>query len=371
MTRILWFGMFCLTVVALLATNRAALAATGSSSFTGDGNWGNPAQGHYAQGFALATNATAFAAPINGTADLTQFQFYKSGAPDATNVQLAIVNNYFLTLDNTNSFSSSDPAVVGLSSNTLNVTSANYAVGAPIVFTFNNLAMTYGHGTYDSQGYGVFEGPDYAAICVQNNGGTLTPVLTPTIEVNYAQVNMPYDGTPSDANWPNPYLPTHDYGYRRDYNDGTNQHFGDYFKAASNYISGGFFQTFGPWYGDVDFSATFTYTPLKGDFNGDGHFNAADIAAMEQALTNTGTFESSNGLSASDLVALGDFNGDHAVTNADLQGMLIALKNGQGSSSAVPEPASIALASLAGIALLVVGHSRGARAAAIRRRKSV
>ncbi len=53
---------------------------------------------------------------------------------------------------------------------------------------------------------------------------------------------------------------------------------------------------------------------------------------------------------------MGDLNGDGKVTNADLQKSLLLLKNGQGSSSSVPEPASIALASLAGIALLAMGE---------------
>ncbi len=58
-------------------------------------------------------------------------------------------------------------------------------------------------------------------------------------------------------------------------------------------------------------------------------------------------------------MARGDFNGDGALTNADLQGMLLALKNGQGNTSAVPEPGSMALASLAGIALLLIAKKRG------------
>ena len=55
--------------------------------------------------------------------------------------------------------------------------------------------------------------------------------------------------------------------------------------------------------------------PVHGDVNGDGHFNAADIKALEQALTN-GT--------SSGLVNVADFNNDGAVTNVDLQGMLTA-----------------------------------------------
>ena len=356
MTRALWFGTFFLSTVLLAAWTMPAVAATGTTSFTGDGNWNSL----YAQGFSLGTDASGFGvfgatgAPVN----LTQFQFFKSGNADATNVQLAIVNNYFLQMDSNNSFSSTNPAVVGLSTNTLNVTSANYAVNAPINFAFNNLALTYGRGTYDQNGLAVFESPDYAAIFVNNNGGTLTPVLTPVIISNYSQVEDPPDGSSSDTgtgvalvgtngDWTE-YVPSHDYGYRRNYLDTNNvQHFGDYFKAASNFISGGFLQSFGPYYADADFTASFTYTPKQGDFNGDGHFDAGDLLAMEQALANPTAFETKNGLSPGDYKTLGDFNGDGQVNNADLQAMLIALQNGQGSLSSVPEPSALVLACLA------------------------
>ncbi|HTQ40165.1 MAG TPA: dockerin type I domain-containing protein [Pirellulales bacterium] len=352
MTRSLWFTTWILTAVALVAWVRPILAATGTTAFTGDGSWNSL----YGQGFSLGTDATGFGVfgATGNTVNLTQFQFFKSGNADATGVQLAIVNW------DTN-FSSTSPTVVGLSTNTLDVTSANYAVGAPISFTFNNLALTYGRGTYDQNGFGVFESPDYAAIFVNNNGGTLTPVLTPVIIVNYNQVSMPYDGYSGDMNgWPTEYVPAHDYGYRRNYLDTNSvQHYGDYFKAATNYISGGYFSTFGPYFGDANFTATFTYTPKPGDFNGDGHVDAGDIVAMEQALANPSGFESTNGLSPSDYLALGDLNGDGKVTNADLQDLLAALQNGHGSLIGVPEPSALVLLTLGGIALL--GHGRRSR----------
>jgi hypothetical protein len=102
-------------------------------------------------------------------------------------------------------------------------------------------------------------------------------------------------------------------------------------------------------------SYTVTAATVLGDINNDGHFNAADISSMEQALTNPSAYPNLN--------SVGDLNGDGVVTIADLQKMLLQLKNGQGSSSVVPEPASIALASLAGIALLAVARNRGRRTA--------
>ncbi len=80
---------------------------------------------------------------------------------------------------------------------------------------------------------------------------------------------------------------------------------------------------------------------LLGDFNHDGHVNAADIPAMMAALTDLNVYKSSNGLSDSGLVSLGDLNGDGSVNNLDVQGLINLLKNGGGSLSAVPEPGSI------------------------------
>jgi hypothetical protein len=335
MRRVLWFATFFLSTVAL-AWTMPAVAATGTTSFTGDGNWNSL----YAQGFSLGTDASGFGVfgATGSTVNLTQFQFFKSGNADATNVQLAIVNNFFVDLS---TLTTSSSALVGLSTNTIASTST-IATNQPITFNFNNLPLTYGRGTYDQNGFGVFESPDYAAIFVNNNGGVLTPVLTPVIIVNYAQ----------DPNNASNFIPVHDYGYPINFLDSNNvQHFGDYFKSASNFISNNFLQTFQPYYGDADFTASFTYTPKQGDFNGDGHFDAGDVLAMEQALANPSGFESKNGLSPSDYTTLGDFNGDGQVNNADLQAMLIALQNGQGSLSSVPEPSAFGLACLAGVGL--------------------
>jgi len=98
---------------------------------------------------------------------------------------------------------------------------------------------------------------------------------------------------------------------------------------------------------------------LPGDFNRDGHVDAADVLAMEQALANLPAYETAKGLSNSQLLAIGDINGDGKVTNADLQSLLIYLQNGGGSISTVPEPASWILASLAMVVVLCgrPGHS--------------
>ncbi len=80
-----------------------------------------------------------------------------------------------------------------------------------------------------------------------------------------------------------------------------------------------------------------------GDFNRDGHINAADISQMELALTNPSAYKSLHpDLSDQDLAAIEDVNGDGKFTIADLQDLLIILKSGGGSNASVPEPSTIA-----------------------------
>jgi len=82
---------------------------------------------------------------------------------------------------------------------------------------------------------------------------------------------------------------------------------------------------------------------LPGDFNRDGHVNAADVLAMETALTNLPAYQTANGLSAVQLLAIGDLNGDGVINNADLQALINLIQSGGGSAGAVPEPASLVL----------------------------
>ena len=82
---------------------------------------------------------------------------------------------------------------------------------------------------------------------------------------------------------------------------------------------------------------------VRGDFNRDGHVNAADIPAMLTALADLNAYKSAQVLSDADLLTIGDVDGDGKVTNADAQSLLTLLKSGGGSVDAVPEPASLVL----------------------------
>jgi arabinogalactan endo-1,4-beta-galactosidase len=101
------------------------------------------------------------------------------------------------------------------------------------------------------------------------------------------------------------------------------------------------------------------FAPIRGDFNGDGHFNAADIAAMESALSDLSSYQTARSFTNPDMNYLGDFNGDGVINIADLQGMINSLLAGGGSSEPVPEPSTGLL--LAAAAIILVFHSRHRR----------
>jgi hypothetical protein len=82
-----------------------------------------------------------------------------------------------------------------------------------------------------------------------------------------------------------------------------------------------------------------------GDFNLDGHVNAADILPMEQALTNLINYKATYapGITGPQLAQIENVNGDGTFNNADLQNLLNTLKSGGGSADPVPEPTPLVL----------------------------
>ncbi|HZZ29337.1 MAG TPA: dockerin type I domain-containing protein [Pirellulales bacterium] len=91
--------------------------------------------------------------------------------------------------------------------------------------------------------------------------------------------------------------------------------------------------------------------PILGDVNRDGHLDAKDVTAMEQALTNEATFAAGESLTTAQLNLIGDMNGDGKFNNTDLQSLINALKSGKGSTEDVPEPSTFVLLALGGLAV--------------------
>jgi hypothetical protein len=102
----------------------------------------------------------------------------------------------------------------------------------------------------------------------------------------------------------------------------------------------------------------FTASGPVGDFNRNGQIDAADILAMEKAITNLPAYQTASGLTKSQLLAIGDINGDGKFTNADIQTLLKSLKSGGGTSDPVPEPATFILMGLGGIAVSIAAGRR-------------
>ena len=104
-------------------------------------------------------------------------------------------------------------------------------------------------------------------------------------------------------------------------------------------------------------------TRKLGDFNVDGHVNAADVTAALSALTDFNAYKTSKGLTNDDFLNIGDVDASGFVSNADLQSLinLLAAGGGSGSSTpAVPEPDTIVLLVMGAIpGLLLARKLRG------------
>jgi hypothetical protein len=307
--------MVALLVLATGLVASPSRAITFTNSYTDGGTWRTV----YAQGFKPSVSPNPDPAlGITDTVHLDRFQFFKSGTADsASNIQLAIVNNIFLNLAN---FTTSSPELVGLSTNTI-ASTASIATGDPITFNFNHLALTYGANTQDELGNN-----NYAAIFVNNNGGTLTPVLVSTLGVDYIATNeIESDyGPPGDY-----YLSTSNY---------TNtDSFGTFFATFNQTDSGG--------YGDTNFIASYDLPAgVAGDYNGNGIVDAGDYATWRKggALQNEVATLGSN--TPEDYTAWRARFGNIAAAGAGL------------TPSGVPEPSTVGFAVIAALVAILRGR---------------
>jgi autotransporter-associated beta strand protein len=103
-----------------------------------------------------------------------------------------------------------------------------------------------------------------------------------------------------------------------------------------------------------------TTTLMLGDVNQNHHVDAADILAFEKALANLTAYNTTHGFDSLDDSDVLDINHDGTINNADLQALVNLLAGGGGSTSSVPEPTSIVLFGLGGLAMLYKGIRRKA-----------
>jgi hypothetical protein len=211
----------CFVVIALgllIALSKPAFAVPFTTSYTDGGSW----QTVFAQGF--SPSLTPVPNPGSAAADtvyLNSFSFFKSGTADtASNIKLVILNNIFGDLTGLNT---SSGLVSGVSTNTIDSTAA-LPLGAPELFTFNNLPLTYGN--------------NYAAVFANIDGsGNITPVRVSALTATYVE-SPPGSGT---------FHPATNYGTESQFQ-----------YATSNFITtnsfGSFFNTFS-FAGDANFVA--------------------------------------------------------------------------------------------------------------------
>jgi len=114
---------------------------------------------------------------------------------------------------------------------------------------------------------------------------------------------------------------------------------------------------------DLTNQAPGTVGLVVGDFNRDGHVDAADLQAMMLALTNLTSYRQTyfplevssqyDALFGDQMEVIGDLNNDFVFSSADLQVFLklLSQSGGFGSTASVPEPASVVLLAV-GLCLL-------------------
>lgn len=214
-------------VVAVL-TAVPAWAQSYTTAYLDGGSWNTV----YTQGFSTSLGATPDPGVANGSpVKLSKFEFFKSGNADGmSNIRLAILNDIFPGSPTVDAMTSTSPTVVGLSTNMV-ASTAGIATGDPIAFDFANLPLVYGNY--------------YAAVFVNvgadvGSGAPLTPIRVSALTANYVDVG---GGV---------FQPSTNYGANDDFR-----------LATSNFISGGFFNTFS-YGGDANFRATLNAVPEPG-----------------------------------------------------------------------------------------------------------
>jgi autotransporter-associated beta strand protein len=98
---------------------------------------------------------------------------------------------------------------------------------------------------------------------------------------------------------------------------------------------------------------------LKGDFSMNGVIDQTDIAEGLKALTNLSGFQANNSLDATQMLTVADVDSSGSVNNRDIQPLLnLVASFGLGSVAAVPEPSTMVLLALGGVALLATRYRK-------------
>lgn len=223
-SRLRWAAFAVVTLLAVVPAG----AQSYTTAYLDGGSWNTV----YTQGFSTSLGATPDPGVANGSpVKLSKFEFFKSGNADGVaNIRLAILNDIFPGSPTVTTMTSTSSTVVGLSTNTV-ASTAGIATGDPIAFDFANLPLVYGNY--------------YAAVFVNvgadvGSGAPLTPIRVSALTANYIDVG---GGS---------FQPATNYGANDDFR-----------LATSNFISGGFFNTFS-FGGDANFRATLNAVPEPG-----------------------------------------------------------------------------------------------------------
>jgi probable HAF family extracellular repeat protein len=94
---------------------------------------------------------------------------------------------------------------------------------------------------------------------------------------------------------------------------------------------------------------------VAGDFDGDGVLTQTDLTDLLQAITDQTAWETAHGLGNDRMRLMGDVSGDGVFDNADAQALIYKLINLSAGPSPVPEPNTIALATV-GFVILAAGR---------------
>src|SRR5205085_6067273 len=92
--------------------------------------------------------------------------------------------------------------------------------------------------------------------------------------------------------------------------------------------------------GSITGSAGVNVALLKGDLDGNGQRDIADVSGLTGTLADLDAYQSAHTFSGNDLRAIADVDGDLAVTNLDIQSLIVLLANAASGGGGAASPAA-------------------------------